>query len=85
MYTETSQKQHPENKEDQPVCPDELIKTHAADPSHIITDEQINNLRTGEECEKASELEHKIEDKADELKDQTPEDELPNPYTVLGS
>jgi hypothetical protein len=38
------------NKEEKKPCPDELIKKHSTDPDHIITDDDIKTLKTGEDC-----------------------------------
>jgi hypothetical protein len=36
--------------EEKKPCPDELIKKHSTDPDHIITDDDIKTLQTGEDC-----------------------------------
>jgi hypothetical protein len=49
MNTDPKDELKEENEEKKP-CPDELIKKHSADPDHIITDDDINTLRTDEGC-----------------------------------
>jgi hypothetical protein len=45
------------------LTPEELIKKHISHPKHIITTEELKNLKVGNATEEEQELEKKISDK----------------------
>ena len=62
------------------LTPKELTRKHLKDPKHIISDEEMKNLKTNPEADK--ELHQKEEGKLDELKNETGK-HPPNPYDIL--
>jgi hypothetical protein len=45
------------------LTPRELVKKHFSNPKHIITTEELKNLKVGDDAEEKKELEKKIEEK----------------------
>lgn len=45
------------------LTPAELIKKHISNPKHTITEDELRNLRVGDETENSKELTRKIEEK----------------------
>ena len=45
------------------LTPAELIKKHNYNPGHIITDDEMKNLKVGDDAETAAELKEDIEGK----------------------
>ncbi|MDB5249716.1 MAG: hypothetical protein JWQ40_4110 [Segetibacter sp.] len=45
------------------LTPAELIRKHNADPKHVITADEIKNLKVGKEAEDEKELNREIDDK----------------------
>ena len=45
------------------LTPAELIKKHNSNPKHIITEDEMRNLKVGDDAEDDNELNRKIEEK----------------------
>jgi hypothetical protein len=69
-----------ENNANEALTPAELIKKHNSNPKHIITDDEMKNLKVGDDAETASELQAEIEEK--EAEDNCHNHEN-NPYDIL--
>ncbi len=65
---------------DEDLNPHDLIKKHIEDKEHTVTDEELQNIKVGEDAIPDEELEKGIKEKEDELKHKP---HLPNPYDVL--
>ena len=48
---------------DEALTPAELIKKHNLNPKHIITENEMRNLKVGEDAEDEKELKREIEEK----------------------
>jgi hypothetical protein len=68
-----------QNGANEALTPAELIKKHNSNPRHIITDNEIKNLKVGDDAETAAELQAKIEEK--EAEDNCHNHEN-NPYNI---
>jgi hypothetical protein len=79
----TDKKEQPENNRE--LTPDELIKKHIQDPDHVVTDEEIKNAKVGEAADNEQTIDKETKRREDEIEHESPEDDLPNPYNVLGS
>ena len=62
------------------LTPAELIKKHNADPNHVITDEDLKNLKVGQDAEDKDEHNREVEDREAEEK---PDRHNNNPYDIL--
>lgn len=67
---------------DEALTPAELIKKHNSNPKHIITENEIKNLKIGDDAEDSNELKRKIEEK--EAEDNCHNHEN-NPYDILNA
>jgi hypothetical protein len=56
----------PESEFKESLTPGELMKRHLFDRKHIITDEEMENLKVGKEAEENKELQKEIKDKVEE-------------------
>ena len=70
------------NNPNEALTPAELIKKHNSNPRHIITDNEMKNLKVGDDAETASELKAEIEEK--EAEDNCHDHET-NPFDILDS
>jgi hypothetical protein len=52
-----------ESNSKEALTPEELIKKHLSNPKHIITDEEMKNLKVGNDAEEEKELEKEIDNK----------------------
>lgn len=67
-----------------PLTPGELIKKHIHDQNHVVTDEELQQVKVGVDAVDESEVkkrEKELEEGIEELK----EKHAPNPYDVLGN
>lgn len=69
-----------ENNVNEALTPAELVKKHNSNPRHIITDDEMKNLKVGDDAETASELQAEIEEK--EAEDNS-HNHANNPFDVL--
>jgi hypothetical protein len=74
---------NPENN--RKLTPAELIKKHMKDPNHVVTEEELKNVVVGDEAMNKKELDKDAKDKKDEVDHLPHNDDLPNPYSVLGT
>ena len=65
------------------LTPRELVNKIIEDPNHIITNDDIKNLKTGPKAESKPERKKQSRNKLDELKSNSGDDKLINPYEVL--
>jgi hypothetical protein len=68
------------NKNQDKQTPDDLVKKHLSDPTHKITEEEMENLETKPEAD--PDFEKKEKDKLEELKNEVGKHPL-NPYDIL--
>ncbi|MCW3113011.1 MAG: hypothetical protein JWR18_1407 [Segetibacter sp.] len=64
------------------LTPAELIKKHNSNPNHIITENEMRNLKVGNNAEDNKELNREIEEK--EAEDNCDNHEN-NPYDILNA
>jgi hypothetical protein len=64
------------------LTPAELIKKHNSNPNHIITENEMRNLKVGNDAEDNKELNREIEEK--EAEDNCDNHEN-NPYDILNA
>ena len=70
-----------EKGSDQRLTAAELVRKHLKDPNHVVTDEELQNVKVGSEAEVD---ESKEVDKLEEEIEAVPKvDSVPNPYSVL--
>jgi hypothetical protein len=79
----TDKNEQPEKNNE--LTPEELIKKHIQDPNHIITDDEIKNAKVGEAADDEKTVDEETTRRKEEIENESPEDDLPNPYNVLGS
>jgi hypothetical protein len=65
---------------DEALTPSELIKKHNSNPKHIITENEMRNLKVGDDAEDNKELNRAIEEK--EAEDNCHNHEN-NPFDIL--
>jgi hypothetical protein len=65
---------------DEALTPSELIKKHNSNPKHIITENEMRNLKVGDDAEDNKELNREIEEK--EAEDNCHNHEN-NPFDIL--
>ena len=56
-------------KKSKSITPGELVKKHIKDLTHVITDDELANVKVGEEGEDKAEFEKEIADKEEEMVD----------------
>jgi len=66
------------------VTPAKLIKKHMKDPNHVVTEDELKKVVVGEEALETSKFDKEAEDKKDEVEHLPHNDDLPNPYSILG-
>jgi hypothetical protein len=62
------------------LTPAELVEKHISHPEHLITDDEMINLKVGEKAEDKEEFNREVEEK--EAEDNTHNHEN-NPYDIL--
>jgi len=65
------------------LTPHELIEKHIKDNKHIITEEELKNLKVGLEAENESGVSKEINKKDDEVLSNN--NNLPNPFNIVNS
>jgi len=73
-----------ENKKEPILTPADLVKRHMQDPTHVVTDEELRNVKVGDDAEDEKEVNKEADAKEDEIEKLPNNDDLPNPYEVLG-
>jgi hypothetical protein len=74
-----------QTNDDQSLTPKELVKKHMEDPAHVVTDEELKKVKVGDDAVSETELENEAEEKSDEITNEDGrDDDVPNPYDVLG-
>jgi hypothetical protein len=66
--------------DDEALTPAELIKRHNSNPNHVITDNEMKNLKVGDDVEDSNELNRKVEEKEAEDNFRNHEN---SPYDIL--
>lgn len=66
------------------LTPHELLEIHLKDADHVVTDDELKNLKVGSSAEDMDVIKE-IEAKEDEIKSDPQHDSPPNPYDVLKS
>lgn len=74
-----------EKNKDDKLTPHELFKKHSQDPDHVVTEEELKNLKVGSEAEDESEVSRETKEKDDEIESLPNNDGLPNPFNILNS
>lgn len=62
----------------------QLYQKHSNDPNLVVTEEELKNLNVGTEAEDEKQVGKETDENEDEIKDLPHNDNLPNPYEVLG-
>jgi hypothetical protein len=70
-------------EEKENLTAEELVNKHIRDRSHVITDEEMRNLTVGEEADDQTLIDVETKRREKEIKNESPEDNLPNPFNVL--
>jgi hypothetical protein len=70
-------------KKSENITPGELVKKHIKDPNHVITDDELANVKVGEEGETDSEFKKEIADKEEELENLNHKKDGTSSYDIL--
>jgi hypothetical protein len=74
-----------ETNKDENLTPAELMKKHMKDPNHVVTEDELRKVKVGGDAEDDIEVAKEADAKKDELDHLPHSDDLPNPYSILGS
>ena len=72
-------------KNDESLTPNELMKMHMKDPNHVVTEDELRKMKVGADAEDNKEVAKETDAKKDELDHLPHNDDLPNPFSILGS
>ena len=73
-----------ETKKDESLTPAELMKKHMKDPNHVVTEDELRKVKVGDDGEDVKQIEKEVDAKKDELDHLPHNDDLPNPFSILG-
>ena len=72
-------------KNDESLTPNELMKMHMKDPNHVVTEDELRKMKVGADAEDNKEVAKETDAKTNELDHLPHNDDLPNPFSILGS
>jgi hypothetical protein len=70
---------------DESLTPNELMKMHMKDPNHVVTEDELRKMKVGADAEDNKEVAKETDAKTNELDHLPNNDDLPNPFSILGS
>lgn len=62
--------------------PEELVKKHILDPKHIVSDNEMQHMKVGDEAEDKKGFEEDVDNKEEEIEN-TPDQQGSNSYDIL--
>ena len=65
------------------ITPKDLVKKHIQDPNHVISDEEFDHVKVGEEGEDKAEVKKEIADKEEELENLIHKKDGDSSYDIL--
>lgn len=74
-----------EKNKDDKLTPHELFEKHSQDTNHVVTEEELKNLKVGSEAEDENEVSKETDKKDDEIESLPGNDSLPNSFNILNS
>ena len=61
------------------------MKMHMKDPNHVVTEDELRKMKVGADAEDNKEVAKETDAKTNELDHLPHTDDLPNPFSILGS